>query len=132
MLLRGGLALAFRWLVRRSFVQRKSATDRRGRDLVQRPGERRLVVGNSVWPLRDGEEAYPEMLAAIAAAQRSISLSTYLFDNDPLGRRFANALAAAVTRGVAVRVLVDDLGARYTYPSITRVLREAGVDTGLL
>lgn len=95
--------------------------------VVDRVTERRLVAGNSLWPLRDGEEAYPEMLAAIAAAERSISLSTYLFDNDPLGRRFAAALAAAMARGVSVRVLIDDLGARYTYPPITRVLRDAGV-----
>ena len=35
------------------------------------------------------------MLAAIAAAERSIILESYIFDRDPLGLRIADALIEA-------------------------------------
>jgi cardiolipin synthase len=88
---------------------------------------KRLLGGNSVVPLRGGEQAYPAMLAAIAAAEQSVSLCSYIFDNDRAGRQFVEALAAAKARGVEVRVLVDDVGARYSKPTIIHVLRGAGI-----
>lgn len=54
------------------------------------------------------------MLQAIDAADRSVTLSTYMFGNDQVGKRFLDALQHAVARGVEVRVLIDDAGARYT------------------
>jgi cardiolipin synthase A/B len=86
-----------------------------------------LLAGNSVEPLVDGDEAFPAMLAAIDAAERSVTLLTYIFDNDLAGMRFLAALRGAVARGVQVRVLIDDVGARYTRPSMARLMREAGV-----
>ncbi|HEY5313527.1 MAG TPA: cardiolipin synthase [Pirellulales bacterium] len=94
-----------------------------GQKLTGRP----LLAGNQLSPLVGGDQAYPVMLAAIEAAQQSISLCSYIFNNDPTGRRFADALARAVGRGVQVRVLVDDIGARYSLPSIIGYLRDAGV-----
>lgn len=85
-----------------------------------------LRTGNLVRLLVDGEEAYPEMLRAIREARHSISLATYIFDNDPVGREFAEALVAAAGRGCEVRVLVDAVGARYSFPSIFRRFRGAG------
>ena len=67
------------------------------------------------------------MLAAIESAQRSISLVSYIFDNDASGKQFADALGRAAKRGVAVRVLVDAAGARYSWPPITHRLNRAGV-----
>ncbi|MGH8482224.1 MAG: phospholipase D-like domain-containing protein [Nevskiaceae bacterium] len=69
-----------------------------------------LVPGNCVTPLHNGEQAYPDMLAAIAAARRTVWLETYIFDADETGRQFAAALAAARARGVHVRVLLDGIG----------------------
>lgn len=86
-----------------------------------------LLTGNRIEPLQDGDEAFPAMLAAIEGARRSITLTTYIFDNDPTGREFLAALAAAQARGVAVRVLIDDVGSRYTRPSMIGLLRRAGV-----
>ena len=88
---------------------------------------RLLLPGNSVDPLINGDSAYPAMLEAIAGARRSITLCSYIFDNDPVGREFVDALGDAHRRGVAVRVLVDDVGARYSFPSIFRKLRQADV-----
>jgi len=50
------------------------------------------------------------MIAAIDDARESVALSTYIYDWDDWGRRFAEALARAAARGVAVRVLVDAVG----------------------
>jgi cardiolipin synthase len=50
------------------------------------------------------------MLEAIGAAQRTIRLETYIYSNGEVGRRFLEALLAAVRRGVEVRVLVDAVG----------------------
>ncbi|WP_425618338.1 cardiolipin synthase [Anatilimnocola sp. NA78] len=90
---------------------------------VQRVTDIPLVPGNRIVPLHCGDEAYPRMLAAIDSAEHSISLGTYIFDNDSEGHEFAAALARAKARGVEIRVLIDDVGTRYSFPSIKRVLR---------
>lgn len=82
-----------------------------------------LTSGNTIEVLQSGDIAYAAMLDAIAKAKRSILLETYIFDNDDIGKQFADALGAAVIRGVEVRVLVDAVGARYSTPSIIGVLR---------
>jgi cardiolipin synthase len=88
-----------------------------------------LTSHNHIQPLVNGDEAFPAMLAAIESAQKTISLSNYIFDNDRTGQQFAAALGRAVVRGVAVRVLIDSAGARYSWPSIIHRLRHAGVTT---
>jgi cardiolipin synthase len=88
---------------------------------------RPLVAGNRVTPLHCGEEAYPAMLAAIEGARETVHLCTYIFDSDDTGRRFAGALRAAAGRGVAVRLLVDALGERYSLRPVRRLLRGSGV-----
>jgi len=89
-----------------------------------------LLGGNRVIPLVNGDAAYPAMLAAIRQAQRSITLSTYIFDNDRCGREFIAALSEAVVRRVQVRVLVDDAGTHYSVPSIMHALHHARIPTG--
>ncbi len=67
------------------------------------------------------------MLKAIEEATKSVSLSTYIFDYDRTGRRFLDVLQRAVSRNVEVRVLIDDMGARYSWPRMTPALRRAGI-----
>jgi cardiolipin synthase len=86
-----------------------------------------LVGGNRVVPLVNGDQAYPAMLKAIDQAQTSVTLATYLFNNDVAGRSFVEALARAVARKVEVRVLVDAVGARYSFPTILGPLRKARI-----
>ena len=88
-----------------------------------------LTSHNHIQPLVNGDKAFPAMLAAIESAQKTISLSNYIFDNDRTGQQFAAALGRAVARGVAVRVLIDSAGARYSWPAIIHRLRHAGVTT---
>ncbi len=86
-----------------------------------------LTTGNMIGMLTTGDDAYRAMLRAIDGASRSILLETYIFDRDRIGRRFAEALIAAVKRGVVVRVLIDAVGARYSVPSVLGMLRDGGV-----
>lgn len=90
-----------------------------------------LVPGNRVEPLVGGDEAYPDMLGAINAAESSVALATYIFDNDRAGAKFVDALARAHERGVQVRVLIDGAGKRYSVPPITRTLRNRGIPTSV-
>jgi cardiolipin synthase A/B len=85
-----------------------------------------IHVGNSVEPL-DRMTAFPKMLDAMSLAQSTIGLSTYIFGNDKVGREFVTALTSAKKRGVDVRVLVDDVGARYSWPKIFRELDRNGI-----
>ncbi|HUF74807.1 MAG TPA: phospholipase D-like domain-containing protein [Longimicrobiales bacterium] len=88
---------------------------------------RPLLDGNRVVALVDGDEAYPAMLEAIEGASRSVGLASYIFDAGEVGDRFVRALGDAARRGVEVRVLVDDVGARYSLPRIRGGLRREGV-----
>ncbi len=86
-----------------------------------------LRAGCRVQPLHNGERAYPEMLAAIAGARKYIYFSTYIFETNPIGCRFIEALGAAARRGVDVRVLVDGAGTKYSRPRIQKLLKEHGI-----
>ncbi|MBX2879035.1 MAG: cardiolipin synthase [Granulosicoccus sp.] len=89
------------------------------------------VGGNSVVALVNGDNAYPEMLAAIERAKHYVVLSSYIFEFDEIGRQFVAALVSAHRRGVLVRVLIDGLGVGYGVSLVRsdRVLRSQGVKT---
>ena len=88
---------------------------------------RPLLSGTTVETFHNGDDAYPPMLAAIAAAKRSIGLSSYIFRDDEWGTRFIEALADATDRGVAVRVLIDGIGGGWLRSPAYRRLRGKGV-----
>lgn len=95
--------------------------------LVDRVTDLPLQSGNSVQPLHEGDQAYPEMLQAIEDAKSSVAVCMYIFTHDEVGLQFVSALARAVARGVAVRVLVDGVGAHFSWRSIVGALRDANV-----
>ena len=86
-----------------------------------------LTDGNALSVLEGGDAAYPQMLAAIAGAERSIAMTSYVFRDDAAGKGFAEALIAARARGVKVCVLLDSVGIGYFYPKILYRLRAGGV-----
>ena len=88
---------------------------------------KRLIPGNAVERLLNGDEAYPSMIAAIDTATTSIALLSYIFDHDQVGETFVTALKKAKSRGVEVRVLIDHVGARYSKPSMVERLRKEGI-----
>lgn len=101
-----------------------------GQELVRYATEpRELIAGNAVQLLRNGVEAFPAWLAAIEAAKRRVSLEMYIFSDDNIGRKFAEALLRAAARGVEVRLLYDFVGCRDTPAEFFQRLRDGGVHT---
>ena len=96
-------------------------------DYMQRVTSAPLLHGNRIEPLDSAEAAYPAMLQAIDDAKTSVTLCTYIFNNDDAGRKFVEALGRAAARGVHTRVLVDDIGARYHLPAVDGALEAVGV-----
>jgi len=87
------------------------------------------MAGNAIEALENGENAFPRMLEAIVAAERTVWLATYIFETDPVGQQFIQALTAAAARGVQVRVLIDGVGEWYSWPHAVLELRRAGVES---
>jgi cardiolipin synthase len=95
--------------------------------VIEEATARPLLPGNRVRALIDGDVAYPEMLRAIDAAERSVALSTYIFESSKIGIRFVDALCRARERGLEVRVLLDDVGVLYSLPPVDASLRAGDV-----
>jgi cardiolipin synthase A/B len=99
--------------------------------LVGQVVKRPLMPDNSIEVLVDGAAAYPAMLEAIRSARASVALASYIFNRDGIGAEFVAALIDAKKRGVEVRVLVDDVDARFSRSSACKVLSEAGIAVGI-
>jgi cardiolipin synthase A/B len=89
-----------------------------------------LKQGNLIAPLVNGEGAYPAMIESIETSRHSVSLSTYIFDSDNTGKRFVKALKDAAERGVEVRVIIDALGEKYSFPTARKLLKGSKVRVG--
>lgn len=72
--------------------------------------------GNRVRLLENGDELFPAMHAAIAAARHEVWLATYIFHEDATAMALVDALVAADRRGVRVRVVVDGFGSKASLP----------------
>ena len=70
----------------------------------------RFLGGNQVELLQGGDELFPRMCQAIAAARQEVWLATYIFHDDPAAATVVEALKHAAARGVAVHVVVDGFG----------------------
>ena len=84
------------------------------------------VDGNRLTLLRNGEQYFPALVAAIDAARLEVFLESYIYADDETGSLVTDALARAAARGVRVRVLVDGFGARDFAPRFRSTLRSAG------
>ena len=84
---------------------------------------------NQVEVFTSGYEFIAALLQTIGRAQSHIHLTTYIFEDDPLGRLVADALIEKARQGVEVRVIYDAVG-NWRVPSrFFERLREEGVDT---
>ncbi len=87
----------------------------RGRGRAERGHDAIPVVGGAAWTSErlffDGDAFFDELIGEIARARQSVMIETYIFADDPVGRRMEEALAEAVSRGLVVRLLVDGWGA---------------------
>lgn len=83
---------------------------------------------NSVELFHGGRPFFESLFAAIRSAERSILLEYYLIHNDHIGSGLALELAAAVQRGVTVKLIYDYIGSLDTPSSYFKNLSKKGVE----
>lgn len=86
-----------------------------------------LVLGNEAHLLVDGPDTKEAMFRAIAAAQRSIDLETYILEQEGAGERLLELFEERRAQGVEVRVVYDSVGSLGTEESYFDQLRALGV-----
>ena len=97
-------------------------------DLTRRLGDFEAWGGNRVELLEDYRGALDRLVADIDAARDHVHLLYYILEDDPTGRRVADAVARAARRGVVCRVLADAVGSKRGLAWLGPKLREAGAE----
>ncbi|MDD2983810.1 MAG: cardiolipin synthase [Crocinitomicaceae bacterium] len=82
---------------------------------------------NEVKVLLNGEEKFPEVIAALKAAKKHIHMEYYIYENDEIGREIEEILIQKVKEGVEVRFIYDDFGSRSIRKNIVKRLLANGV-----
>jgi cardiolipin synthase A/B len=72
-----------------------------------------IVGGNRVELLLNGEHIFPSLVADIQSARRTITYAQYYYEDGPVARDVAEALAERCRAGVGVNVLLDAFGSLY-------------------
>jgi cardiolipin synthase len=95
--------------------------------LIESISESPLVAGNKVTLLIDGPATYAAMFKAIQNAKDHINLETYIFEDDEVGRQFADLLLKKQSEGVQVNLIYDSLGCLSTPAAFFQRLRDGGI-----
>ncbi|HVK98431.1 MAG TPA: phosphatidylserine/phosphatidylglycerophosphate/cardiolipin synthase family protein [Dongiaceae bacterium] len=85
-------------------------------------------LSNRIELLVDGDQFFPRILDACAQAQHSIDIELYLFESGYMANRFITTLAAAVARGVRVRLLLDHVGSYHLEPPDQQRIADRGIE----
>lgn len=89
-------------------------------------GGTRPLRGNA-GEIVDSDHFIGRLIEDIDAAKHHVHVLTYIYRDDSTGRRVADALARAASRGVVCRVLVDGSGSADFLQSLCPRMRAAGV-----
>ncbi|SAK96710.1 phospholipase D-like domain-containing protein [Caballeronia ptereochthonis] len=93
----------------------------------RRPARLCFTAGNHVRLLKGGVQFFPALIERIDNARKSVSLETYIFANDDIGRAVSDALVRAAERGIKVRVITDGIGTESNLPMF-KLWQERGVE----
>ena len=85
------------------------------------------IDGNEIALQSDGPSAFDAWITSIERAHRFIHFENYILRDDPIGRRFRDALTERARAGVQVRVLYDWMGCWATPRSYWKPFKESGV-----
>jgi cardiolipin synthase len=69
-----------------------------------------IVGGNRLKILLNGEQIYPAILGAIRQARSTITYAQYSYEDGPIARELAQAMAERCRAGVRAHVLLDSVG----------------------
>jgi len=86
-----------------------------------------ILEGNRITRLENGVEIFPAMLAAIAAAEKTITFETYIYWSGEMAEVFSLALSGKARQGVAVHVLIDGFGCDCLGGKSLQRMSDAGV-----
>ena len=86
-----------------------------------------MMASNQITLLQNGGAYFPALEAALDRAMHEIYLETYIFENDNTGRRIAEALRRASSRGVKTHLLMDGFGSIGFPKAMVDALAAAGV-----
>lgn len=87
-----------------------------------------LLAPNSVEIFTEGGKKFEALLRDIRAAKSYINLQYYIFADDEIGTRVAEALMERARAGVKVRVIYDHIGSISVKNSFFKRMREAGIE----
>lgn len=86
-----------------------------------------IVSGNRISDLQNGKEIFPAMLAAVSAAQKTITFETYIYWSGEVGQKMADALSERARAGVKVNVMIDWAGSIKMDAALLEQMETAGV-----
>jgi cardiolipin synthase len=85
-----------------------------------------IVGGNAVELLLNGEQIFPAVVEAIRGARRTITYAQYYYEDGPVARDIAEALAERCRAGVGVNILLDAFGSTGMPQVYFERMRDAG------
>eukprot|EP01126_Amoeba_proteus_P028403 TRINITY_DN2800_c0_g3_i7.p1 TRINITY_DN2800_c0_g3~~TRINITY_DN2800_c0_g3_i7.p1 ORF type:complete len:411 (-),score=79.31 TRINITY_DN2800_c0_g3_i7:1033-2265(-) len=85
-----------------------------------------LSYGNSVKPYCDGVKPWEDIWETISMAKDYVWVSTFIIEDDPIGRKTIDMLRQAALRGCSVVLIYDCFGSWGVKQSLFEPLREAG------
>jgi cardiolipin synthase len=85
-----------------------------------------IVGGNTVDILLNGEQIFPAVLAGIRSARRTITYAQYYYEEGPVARDIAEALAERCRAGIGVNVLLDAFGSLNIPGEYPELMRASG------
>ncbi|MBI2521073.1 MAG: phosphatidylserine/phosphatidylglycerophosphate/cardiolipin synthase family protein [Bdellovibrio sp.] len=88
--------------------------------------DRQAMDGHTIEVVPDGPTLLQKRLESIRSAEKSIYLSTFIFDSDETGLKIAKALCFKARQGVDVRLLVDSFGSKKFYNGYADRMRNCG------
>jgi cardiolipin synthase len=87
-----------------------------------------FYYASSVRLVQSGTDYFDTLESLILSATHTLHLQTYIFDEDHTGRRIAEALKKAASRGVAIAVLLDAFGSKAVSGRFVRELKASGIE----
>lgn len=75
-----------------------------------------------------GYEFFPALLHEISKAKDHIHITSYIIEDDPLGRLIRDALIEKARQGIEIRFLYDDVGSWKMKENFFELMREEGIE----
>ena len=87
-----------------------------------------LTTGNRVGLLVDGPATFSSMLDAISAAKDHVNIETFIFEDDEIGRQFADLFIRKQKENVQINLIYDSVGCMKTPSAFFKRMKDAGVN----